>query len=352
MSIFEECYRKRPLVMECLMHARRSNRLTHAFLLQSDQAEMRDLFALAIAQLIACSSPLDNGAPCGGCAGCRQLETGTYSELYRLMPVGKMRQIPVGAVKNPEPNTVRFFEEQFYMTSLSGNRAKIGIIEDADRLGDEAQNALLKTLEEPPAGSFFILITANPAALLPTTRSRCQLLMLLENSCEFAFAGAEKVFAALYKLAFETEGKAARAAACANQLMEVMGSLSSSSVAALEGEYQERILAAKEVDPALAKRLEKQFESAVAGKYTTERMAFLESIRTFYGQLYALSCGVAMEHLPNPELFASLPALPANMPEERMGKLEQEAEKLLYNFRYNVVEELAIQNFCLQCGVY
>ena len=86
-------------------------------------------------------------------------------------------------------------------------------------MNDESQNALLKTLEEPPPETLLILTTGNPASLLPTTRSRCQQISLLTNRCEFDFAGKEQVFAALGALFFEARGDLAEAEAGAAQLI-------------------------------------------------------------------------------------------------------------------------------------
>ncbi|MEJ7713390.1 MAG: DNA polymerase III subunit delta' C-terminal domain-containing protein [Pyrinomonadaceae bacterium] len=69
----------------------------------------------------------------------------------------------------------RELERESYSRPFEG-AARVLLIEDADRLNDVAANALLKTLEEPPSSSHLILITSRPAALLPTIRSRCQML--------------------------------------------------------------------------------------------------------------------------------------------------------------------------------
>ena len=181
-----------------LEYARRQGRMPHALLVASDDETARNEFALVAAQIAGCPQHR-NGVPDIDCEFCRRLENNTNPELHTLSPVGKMYQIKVGDRGNPEPNTVRAFISDFQLTSLRDWR-KIGIIYEADRMGGEAQNALLKTLEEPPPDTTIILVTGNPAALLPTTRSRCQLLTLPALGCRYDFAGSKQLFAALRNL--------------------------------------------------------------------------------------------------------------------------------------------------------
>ena len=350
MQLFEKYLAAFPLPVECLCRARRHDRMAHGYLVHSDSALIREEFAIVLGMIAACPEQRQ-GRPCGSCSVCRRLQNGSYPELYQLSPVGKMRQIQVGDPKNPEPNSVRYFEEQFYMTSTAAVSTKIGIIHDADRLGQEAFYARLKTLEEPPPGALFLLATGNPSALLPTTRSRCQTIMLLENRCRFEFDGAAELFQALHELVFRMENNLAGAAGCAARLRAVAGKWESAAEAELAGLWQPRIAQAKEFDAALAKRLEKQFESAVAGRYLTRRAEFLEAIRTFYAQLSQLAAGVPIEVLANPEIFEPLLPLPSPLPEKPLAAVAGETEKLLYNLLFNVNETLALQSFCLQVAI-
>lgn len=331
---------------QSLTRARINNRLAHAFLIQSDLAESREEFALALAALAACPQGAVTGRPCGICKSCHHLELGTYPELHHLYPVGKAYQIQVGDRNNPEPNTLRHFCEQFFLTSTSGAARKVGIIHDADRMGKEAQNALLKTLEEPPPETLIILTTGNPSSLLPTTRSRCQTLHLPENVVRFEFDGAARLFAALRKLFFDAAGNLLVAEEAAQELIAIAASLQSAARENVENEWQQRIDAAAAVDPALAKRLGKQQDDAASGDYLRTRAAFLSGIHSYFAQLYLLSCGGREEHLANPEIMA-LP-LPGPVQPERAALVLREAESLLFNLRFNVNEELALRNFAIQ----
>ena len=102
---------------------------------------------------------------CDECLSCRKVKSGNHPDVRVLAPVGKSRIINVGAVElMNEFASLRSFESKW----------RVFIIHEADRMGVPAQNHFLKTLEEPPGNSVFILISEFPGLLLPTIRSRCQ----------------------------------------------------------------------------------------------------------------------------------------------------------------------------------
>ena len=123
--------------------------------------------AVALAQLFNCASPSEEPADaCGHCASCRRIDRGVHADVLIVEPGD------TGAIKVDQARQV--IERSAYRP-FEGRRRAV-IVDEADAMEDSAQNALLKTLEEPPAASTFILVTARPDALLPTVRSRCQRL--------------------------------------------------------------------------------------------------------------------------------------------------------------------------------
>ena len=93
-------------------------------------------------------------------------------DLHRLAPEGPGGQIRIGKAGDPEPGTVRHLIGELALLPMEGG-ARVVIVEAAHRLNDDAQNALLKMLEEPPAGVMIILCADDEECLLPTVRSRC-----------------------------------------------------------------------------------------------------------------------------------------------------------------------------------
>ena len=121
--------------------------------------------AVALAQLVNCATPVDDDA-CGECGSCRRIARGVHADVLLIEP-GDTGAIKIEQVRDAiERSAYRPFE----------GRRRIVVIDEADRIIAAAQDALLKTLEEPPSSTTFVLVTAAPEMLLPTIRSRCQRL--------------------------------------------------------------------------------------------------------------------------------------------------------------------------------
>jgi DNA polymerase-3 subunit delta' len=134
------------------------------------------LTAVALAQALNCERPLandradaDDGAghdACGTCAACRRIARGVHADVLIVEP-GDSGAIRIDQVRDAiDRAAYRPFE----------GRRRVVIVDGADAVNADGQNALLKTLEEPPPASVFVLVTDRPDILLPTVRSRCQRL--------------------------------------------------------------------------------------------------------------------------------------------------------------------------------
>jgi len=138
-----------------------------AVLLAGPAGVGKRLTAVAIAQAINCLQPqsaegLERDA-CGECASCRRIARGIHPDVIVVEP-GDMGTIKIEQLRDViDRSQYRPFE----------GRRRVVIIDEADAAGDDAQSALLNTLEEPPSASIFILVSSMPDALLPTVLSRC-----------------------------------------------------------------------------------------------------------------------------------------------------------------------------------
>ena len=344
MSLYAEYLKYCPEIIRCLENARASGRMAHSFLINAADDQMRAEFAVILQQLTGCRNPKD-GRPDLNCQFCRQIESGTYSDLHRITPVGKMYQIRVGDRNNPEPNTLRYMLD--HLSYTAGNYRKFGLIEDADRMGVEAQNALLKTLEEPPPETTIILSTANPASLLPTTRSRCQMLSLPNFRNTIDFDGANEVKQALFELCFEAVNDLCRTEIALQKILGTATQLAENARSSAEAEFQDMMASAIAADDApRLKQLESHIADAASGEYIRRRRRFIGFITTFCSQIFMLSRGVKREDLPCAAVFDHLP-IPLNISEERGNAILKEAEELEYTLKFNVNDELALRTFAV-----
>ena len=139
-------------------------------------AGMRDM-AIAVAQSLNCLTPKGQGDArdaCGTCTACTRIARGVHPDVLVVGP-GDSGSIKVDQIREVIDRAgFRPFE----------GRRRVVIVDDADAMASGAQNALLKTLEEPPPSSMFILVTTRPDMLLPTVQSRCPRLRFQASEAE------------------------------------------------------------------------------------------------------------------------------------------------------------------------
>ena len=150
-------------ILEQLYHAIASNRVAGAYLFVGVANVGKETVALHFAKTINCLTQ-GEGA-CGTCLACRKADDGNHPDLQIIRPSGTFIKI----------DQIRELQKRIIYRPLEGVR-KVYILTEAEQMNLEAANCLLKTLEEPPADSVLILLTTNLDALLPTIRSRCQII--------------------------------------------------------------------------------------------------------------------------------------------------------------------------------
>lgn len=153
-----------------------SDRLPHALMLTGVEGSGKQLFASAFAALALCRQP-ENGRACGHCHSCRQFAAGAHPDYHCITLAEEKNAILV--------DQIRELCATLALTSLHGGR-KLAVLSPADAMNSNAANSLLKTLEEPAPGTLLILVTAQPARLPATVRSRCQLLSMAAPATQAA----------------------------------------------------------------------------------------------------------------------------------------------------------------------
>lgn len=142
----------------------RSGRMPHAILLRGARGNGKAMFASRLAAELLCGS---NAPPCETCASCRLCAAGSHPDWIEVTLEPDRREIVV--------EQIRDLVHSVGLTARFG-RYKVVIVNPADLMNRHAANTILKTLEEPPGATVFVLVSSNPAQLPATIRSRCQMV--------------------------------------------------------------------------------------------------------------------------------------------------------------------------------
>lgn len=149
----------------------------HAVMLIGPASSGKTTLGLDLAAALLCGAPAVADRPCGDCRGCRLVAAGAHPDLHRLAPSGPGREIRIGTDPDRDPRTIRGLVSMLALLPVEGG-ARVALVEDAGRMNDDSQNALLRTLEEPPSGVTIVLCVDDEAQLLQTVRSRCARIRL------------------------------------------------------------------------------------------------------------------------------------------------------------------------------
>ena len=301
-----------------------------SYIISADSVEELKVFVHEWVKVFVCTQRTDNGA-CNQCRYCHLIDSGNYSERYILEPASKSRSILTDALK--------IFQNHFFLKSQD-HMKKIGIIFEADRLQVQAQNAFLKTLEEPPADTLFILLTVRPDMLLNTIKSRCRLISLARNKVNYDQDLKETFQPLLASL------RGADGAAKALEVLEKFKSAFSTLRKKAEDEIHEGypLSEFEENDPSLRKKHKERLIVLAEGRYRMYREQIISMLELWSSQLYMLKQGVPINDLPEPD-WSSSEVVNSIMSSEQCLVL---VDSLKRDLQGNVNEDLALENFFLQ----
>lgn len=166
--------------IEALRSALKSGSVHHAYLFGGPDGVGKELAAVGLAQALMCERPTEQADACGQCDGCRRVEKRNHPDLTWLMPEAEQveRGLAGRADFDHTPSReirveqVRALQERLSLRALEAPH-KVAVILEAQAMNPQAQNAFLKTLEEPPSRTVLVLVASAPDKLMPTIRSRC-----------------------------------------------------------------------------------------------------------------------------------------------------------------------------------
>lgn len=324
-----------------------SERVPHSLLLAGAEGVGKRLFALEIVKSFVCQNP-KNSEACDACAACRRAENFTFPKADDRDAFEKVvfsEHADVGMVipykNNILVDAIRELEREANFRPFEA-RARFFIIDDAEKLSaakDNAANALLKTLEEPPPSSYIFLVTSRPDALLPTIRSRCQ-------TVRFAPVEAKEI---------ETVLRRTKNAAPADA--ELSAKLARGSVGrALEIDLEKYRTGRETMLKVLESLLLNQDRSVLLR--TAEEMndaknkdnynATLRILETLIHDVWNLSLGADEETVVNADIKTNLKRFAENAERRRLAAWLAEIEKMRENFNVNINRKIATDALFMQ----
>ena len=276
------------------------DRLAHGFLLVGPPGIGKKTFARLVAQCLFCTRRTpDQLDACGTCPSCKQVASGSHPDLLVVeRPEGK-QELPIDLLIGPPERRGREgLCHDLALRPMTASR-RVAIIDDAHTMNDASANALLKTLEEPPAGAILFLTAPESESILPTIRSRCQPIL-------FSPLSPEDITDLLVEQGIETDRTqaAAMAALCAGSL-ETAAQLQSPELRAIRSSVYRQLALADFDSLGACKHFMATLE-AQGKDPATQRKAAIWLVR-FAADFYRCLLGAGL--LSSPDEAASLSAL-------------------------------------------
>lgn len=155
---------RQPELLELFARSSEQGRLGHAYLFEGPRGTGKKDMARWIARSIFCEQPVA-GKACGNCRNCRRMAAGDLPDLMEVEPDGQSIKV----------DQVRDLKAEFSKSAVEGSK-KVYILDEAEKMTVSAANSLLTFLEEPGTGTYLFLLTTVKENILPTIRSRCQII--------------------------------------------------------------------------------------------------------------------------------------------------------------------------------
>lgn len=314
------------------------DRLAHAYLISGGDIAALDKFAILLAKVLNCEAP-PRRAPsgvgldfCGQCRICRQIDALQQADVSWVRPESKSRIITIDQVR-AVMDTVHL---KAYALPF-----KVIIVSGADRMNIQASNAFLKTLEEPPARSILLLLSAEPQRLLDTIVSRCLRIRLSETAAAASDAAGQDWLTRLC----EKSGNAKNGVGARYQILgDLVDCLS------LKKKEIEKKLAADsplavfdDLEPDLRKRFEKELAAAIEAEYRRQRADLVSILQWFLRDVWLHTLCAAVPLLRFPELAQESQRIADRISAEAALKNIAIVDALQQTLNTNVQEALALE---------
>ncbi len=285
---------------DILRRSMERERLGHAYILNGVDLGVLEAFGLNLAKVLNCvEPPLGGHDCCDACVSCRKIDSGTHPDVMVVRPESKLRIIKISQITRRDKSPPRVLQDLVYTTPTE-SAWKVSLIVAVDRMTPEAANAFLKSLEEPPDRTLFILLTTEPERLLDTIRSRCLRLNCAGDGIVPVGDGEAAWLREFAELAGRGQaglpGRYRLLGTLLERLAEVKKSIEKELGEASPLEQHE------EIPPELRDQWELELNAAVVAEYRHRRAGYLDALQGWLRDVWLLNSGVSVDLAVFPSL--------------------------------------------------
>jgi DNA polymerase III subunit delta' len=324
-------------VVQVLQRSLRQGRLAHAYLLVGREPEELEALARSLAKTLNCDGPATANEPCldscDHCPTCRRIEEQAHPDVTWVRPESRSRAVTI--------DQIRAAMQTVNLKPVEA-RCKVTIVVAADRLNVQAANAFLKTLEEPPPNSIFLLLSTEPQRLIETLVSRCLRLNFVGGGVARQMDDRRR----RWLTAFSETAAAPRGGLLGRY--QLLGRLLA-NLAEIRAEVEKRLEARSplakydDLDPELREKWEKELEAATEAEYRRQRTDVLIAMQDWLRDVWLRTVAAPDELLGVSELRPAAETVAKRLsPRQGAGNLEimEDLHSLLGS---NVQEALALE---------
>lgn len=299
-----------------------SQKLANAYLFVGEDGLGKEFMAKYLSMMLNCTN---NIKPCLSCPSCLQMISGNHPDIFFIEPDGS--SIKVETIRNVVINNV-------YVKPYNSFK-KVFIIKEAEKMTEQAQNSILKTLEEPPEYGLFILTASKMEGLLPTIVSRCEIIRFTRETDDVI-----ENYLINEKNIDEVEAK--KIASIANGNYGKSNLLVDEDYSRIRSGLGDILYNTINQDKAI--RLE-NFKFFDENREKIDEI--IDIMISFFRDLMVLKLLGSEEHIINKDMIDKLRLLSTNLTGYKLNNIINEIEDLNFNLKSNVNYQLAIENFLL-----
>ncbi|MBU1694576.1 MAG: hypothetical protein KJ726_10540 [Verrucomicrobia bacterium] len=308
-------------LFESLRQGHAAGRLAHAYLVIGAPRGNALALSEALLQLLFCTG---DPRPCGECAECRRVREHVHPDILWIEPESKSRRIKIDRIRD---DLIPRLAQSSY-----GGGWKAGVLVQADRLTEDAANAFLKMLEEPPGSSLILLLTDTPQNLLPTIVSRCHRLLLAAEEPGRAEPWRAPLMEVLRK---DLAADSLEALAQASRMKAILDTIRKAAEKEQEQEQED------ERGPEVVKDV---FEARVKTRVLEARAGIVRCLMEWRRDVLLTVLGMGPEELHYPDEGEFIRRQAAGLEYGRALRRFQAVEILHRQLERNVPDELAFEN--------